>query len=233
MSEMAFVNDNPAPRETNHGVIVSEGYTKRRAPDEWRGVTALAKERTDPATAEPFIAAELRRAVTDALAGCSAVGIEIVSAVPEWVELRVPCDLRAIPPLQKLITQLDADLPQEIGEAINYVFREMLSNAVEYGGRLDPAERVEIRFVRLKRAVICQIKDPGDGFDPARLRHAAINNPNDDPLRHASVREEKGLRAGGFGILIASQLVDELVYNERHNELLFVKYLERTNQGGK
>ncbi len=41
------------------------------------------------------------------------------------------------------------------------------------------------------------------------------------------------VRAGGFGILLTSQLVDELVYNERDNELLFVKYLERTNQGGK
>jgi len=33
------------------------------------------------------------------------------------------------------------------------------------------------------------------------------------------------LRAGGFGILMADQLVDELVYNERRNEVMFVKYL--------
>lgn len=225
MIEMAFVNDNSARRKTIPGVIASGSYTKRRAPDEWRGTTALAEERTAPVTAKPGAAAELRAAIAGVIAGCPAAGIEIVSAAPEWVELRVPCDLRAIPPLEKLLAQLDADLPQEVGEAISYAFSEMLSNAVEYGGRLDPAERVEIRFMRLKRSVICQIKDPGDGFDPARLQHAAINNPNDDPLRHASVREEKGLRAGGFGILLTSQLVDELVYNELHNELLFVKYL--------
>jgi anti-sigma regulatory factor (Ser/Thr protein kinase) len=34
------------------------------------------------------------------------------------------------------------------------------------------------------------------------------------------VGKEKGLRGGGFGILLASQLVDDLVYNERHNEVL-------------
>jgi anti-sigma regulatory factor (Ser/Thr protein kinase) len=101
----------------------------------------------------------------------------------------------------------------------------MLSNAVEYGGRLDPSKRVEVRYVRLKRAVICRIKDPGEGFDPTRLDHAAINNPHHDPIRHESVREAKGMRAGGFGILLTSRLVDELVYNERHNEVLFVKYL--------
>jgi anti-sigma regulatory factor (Ser/Thr protein kinase) len=151
--------------------------------------------------------------------------VEVVSVLPEWIELRVPCNFAAIEPLQKLLTQLEADLPPEIGEAISYGFREMLSNALEYGGRLDPAKRVEVRFVRLKHAVICRVKDPGDGFDPTRLDHAAIHNPNHDPIRHASVREAKGLRAGGLGILLTSQLVDELVYNERHNEVLFVKYL--------
>ena len=168
---------------------------------------------------------EPRAALGDALTVCLSAGMEVVSMLPEWVELRVPCDLAAISPLEKLLTQLEADLPREIGEAISYAFQEMLSNAVEYGGRFDPAARVEVRFVRLKRAIICRIKDPGNGFDPTRLDHAAVNNPNNDPLRHVFVREEEGLRAGGFGILLTSQLVDELVYNERHNEVLFVKYL--------
>jgi DNA-binding NarL/FixJ family response regulator len=174
---------------------------------------------------KPFTADELRAAVSNALAGCPAAGIEVASAHPGWIELLVPGDLAAISPLQKLLAQLDSDLPQEMHEAISYAFREMLCNAVEYGCRLNPAKRVEISYVRLKRAIICRIKDPGEGFDPARLRHAAINNHGDDPLQHASVREEKGLRAGGFGLMLTSQLVDELVFNERHNELMFVKYL--------
>jgi anti-sigma regulatory factor (Ser/Thr protein kinase) len=168
---------------------------------------------------------EPRTSLSDALTICLAAGIEVVSELPDWVELRVPCNLTSIAPIEKLLTQLEADLPREIGEAISYAFREMLSNAVEYGCRLDPVARVEVRFVRLKRAIICRIKDPGNGFDATRLDHAAVNNPNDDPLRHVFVREEEGLRAGGFGILITRQLVDELVYNKRHNEVLFVKYL--------
>jgi anti-sigma regulatory factor (Ser/Thr protein kinase) len=101
----------------------------------------------------------------------------------------------------------------------------MLCNAVEYGGHLDPAALVEVRLRRLKHAFICRIKDPGNGFNPSSLDHAAINNPKDNPVRHAFVREQKGLRGGGFGILLASHLVDVLVYNERHNEVLFIKYL--------
>jgi len=163
--------------------------------------------------------------MTQTLAACLAAGVEVVSLLPEWVELRVPCDLAAISPLQELVKQLEAGLSPEVGEAITYAFREMLCNAVEYGGHLDPTALVEVRLMRLKRAFICRIKDPGDGFDPSTLDHAAINNPNDNPVRHAFVREEKGLRGGGFGILLACRFVDDLVYNQRHNEVVFVKYL--------
>jgi anti-sigma regulatory factor (Ser/Thr protein kinase) len=40
------------------------------------------------------------------------------------------------------------------------------------------------------------------------------------------VRQEKGLRPGGFGLLMTRQLVDELLYNEAQNEVIFVKYLD-------
>ena len=169
--------------------------------------------------------AEADDALTQALTACLSAGVEVVSVLPEWVELHVPCDLAVISPLQELVTQLEAGLSREVGEAISCAFREMLCNAVEYGGHLDPEALVEVRLIRLKHAFICRIKDPGDGFELSNLDHAAINNPNDNPVRHAFVREEKGLRGGGFGILLASQLVDDLVYNERHNEVLFIKYL--------
>jgi hypothetical protein len=58
------------------------------------------------------------------------------------------------------------------------------------------------------------------------LQHAAISNPPDDPIRHMNVREEKGLRPGGLGILMTMSLVDELLYNEAQNEVVFIKYLD-------
>ena len=170
-------------------------------------------------------AAEPEAYITNALRACLSAGIEVISQLPEWVELRVPSDLSVISPLQELVTQLEAGLSPDVSEAISGAFREMLCNAVEYGGHLNPAALVEVRLMRLKHAFICRIKDPGDGFNPWALEHAAINNPRDNPVRHAFVREEMGLRGGGFGILLASQLVDDLVYNDRHNEVRFIKYL--------
>ena len=40
-----------------------------------------------------------------------------------------------------------------------------------------------------------------------------------------NVRMEKKLRVGGYGLLTVRSLVDELVYNEKHNEVIFIKYL--------
>ncbi|MCI0336013.1 MAG: response regulator [Acidobacteria bacterium] len=174
---------------------------------------------------KPFSLADLRAAISAALDEGSLIDIEVISARPDWVQLRVPCDLAAVPLLQKLLIQLKADLPEDTREAMAYAFREMLNNAIEHGGKLDPTKHVEVLCVRLKRAIIYWIKDPGEGFDPEKLEHAAVNNPAGDPFRHVTIRDEKGLRAGGFGILLTKQLIDDLVYNERRNELMFVKYL--------
>ncbi|MBL8190025.1 MAG: response regulator [Acidobacteria bacterium] len=174
---------------------------------------------------KPFSITDLKTAVGTALGNEPPVEIEVLSADPHWVQLRVPCDLTAVPILQKLLMQLKADLPEDTREAMAYAFREMLNNAIEHGGKLDPTKSVEVACIRTKRAIIYWIKDPGEGFNPAQLEHAAVNNPAGDPFRHVSIRDEKGLRAGGFGILMVNQLVDELVYNERRNELMFIKYL--------
>ena len=40
------------------------------------------------------------------------------------------------------------------------------------------------------------------------------------------VREQHGLRPGGLGLMVARALVDELIHNEKRNEVVFVKYLD-------
>ncbi len=104
-------------------------------------------------------------------------------------------------------------------------FREMLLNAIEHGGNFDPSQYVEVAYVRARRMVLCRIKDPGQGFSLGEIHHAAINNPAYDPIRHAPFREAQGLRPGGYGVMLTRHLVDELVYSEKGNEVLLVKYL--------
>jgi CheY-like chemotaxis protein len=177
--------------------------------------------------AKPFPPNSIVGVVERTLAAPAAsLPIEVVSARPEWVELLVPCALEVADRLQSFMMRLDADLPDKVRESVGQAFRELLTNAIEWGGRLDPTRKVRISYLRARRMLLYRISDPGQGFSPESLTHAAVGNPEDQPYQHMFVREEKGLRPGGFGILLVRQMVDELLYNEAHNEVVFIKYLD-------
>jgi CheY-like chemotaxis protein/anti-sigma regulatory factor (Ser/Thr protein kinase) len=175
---------------------------------------------------KPFAPAAIVEVIDDALAATAAMSIEVVSARPEWVELVAPCTLEMTNRIQSFVMQLDTNLAEPVREAVAQAFRELLNNAVEWGGKLDPNRKVRISCVRAKRLLLYRIADPGEGFDLEKLRHAAIANPPDSPLEHALVREEQGLRPGGLGLMMTQSLVDELIYNEARNEVMFIKYLD-------
>jgi len=168
---------------------------------------------------------DLLNVARDALQASNAPAeIEVISARPDWVELLIPCTRAAAEQIQPVIARLGADLPADVIDTVSDAFRELLLNAVEWGGRLDPDRKVRVSCVRTNRVLIYRIADPGPGFQLTDLDHAAIAHP-DDPIEHVRIREQKGLRPGGFGILLVRAKVDELVYNEKQNEVIFVKYL--------
>ncbi len=176
---------------------------------------------------KPFQPKALVDTIRNALAaGATAPPIEVVSALPEWIELLVPCDFDAADRIQAFLAQLKTDLPDEVREAVGRAFRELLLNAVEWGGKLDPTRKVRIACLRMKRMILYRIQDPGPGFRIEDLPHAAVSYPADQPFEHVRVREEKGMRSGGFGLMLTQALVDELIYNEARNEVVFVKYLD-------
>jgi CheY-like chemotaxis protein/anti-sigma regulatory factor (Ser/Thr protein kinase) len=175
---------------------------------------------------KPVESSALLDTVQDALAAPESPPIEVVSARPEWVELLVPCTREAAGRLEAVMAHLDANLAPDVRESIAYAFRELLLNAVEWGGKLDPSRTVRIACLRAKRMLIYRIADPGPGFDIEQLPHAAIGQPADDPIAHMHVREAKGIRPGGFGLLTVRASVDELLYNEQRNEVVFIKYLD-------
>ena len=177
---------------------------------------------------KPFAPRAIIEVVDDVLrtAPAAALPIEVISARPEWVEIVAPCSLAVADRVHAFMMQLEADLPEEVRESVGHAFQELLRNAVEWGGKLDPGRTVRISCIRARRMLLYRIADPGEGFDTERLSHAAISNPDGDPLQHHLVREEKGLRPGGLGLVITKGLVDELIYNEARNEVVFVKYLD-------
>jgi len=156
-------------------------------------------------------------------------GIEVVSATPEWIRIRARCDLPTADRVLHFFEEI-ADLPEPERSAVGIAMREMLLNAIEHGGNLDPNEYVEVAYVRARHMVTCRITDPGEGFALHDVPHAATANPSDDPMQHLKVREAQGLRPGGFGVLLTRHMVDELIYGEDGNDVLLVKYLQTEQQ---
>lgn len=151
--------------------------------------------------------------------------IEIISCTPEWVEVLAPCTRESAARIEGFIANLAADLNLEVRIQVGQVFRELLLNAVEWGGGLNPNHRLRVAYVRGKKFIQYRIADPGPGFSFRDLAHSALTSDDRDPLSYCRVREEKGIRPGGLGILMAKAMADELIYNESQNEVLFVKYL--------
>jgi len=96
---------------------------------------------------------------------------------------------------------------------------------MEHGAGFDANAVIEVTAARTKRAIVYYVRDPGRGFDRRMKPRAASSSEPDEVVATVVRRAEMGLRPGGFGMLIARQVADELVYNERGNEVILVKYV--------
>ena len=151
--------------------------------------------------------------------------IKIVSGLDYWLTLQVSCHLVTADRLVRFMTELHPDAGNGDRDLLMAAFREMLLNAMEHGAGFDGEKVIEVTAVKTARAIVYHFRDPGEGFNRTDLRHATLSQAPDAVLATATARAELGFRPGGFGILIASQVADELVYNERGNEVLLIKHL--------
>jgi DNA-binding response OmpR family regulator len=100
---------------------------------------------------------------------------------------------------------------------------EMGGNAIEWGHRKNADLVLQITYRIDPEGITLVIRDQGPGFNPGKLPHAASD---EDPIGHIDVRNELGIREGGFGIMLARGLVDDFRYNERGNEVTLIKRFE-------
>ena len=152
-------------------------------------------------------------------------GIEVVSALPQWMTLKVSCQLLSAERVIRYVTEHESSIPVSERDLLMAAFREILVNAMEHGGGFDASKSIEVTTARTQRAVVFHFRDPGGGFSRGALEHAAASPTPEAVMTTAIKRAELGLRPGGFGMLIVRQIVDEVVYNERGNEVLLIKHL--------
>jgi len=151
--------------------------------------------------------------------------IKILSDKPNWISLQIRCRIATADRLTQFVRELPSDLEPDQREQIATAFRELLMNAVEHGGHLDPEKTVDLSYIRTARTIVYYIRDPGEGFSMDTLAHAAVANTAEEPFRHVELRKQMGIRPGGFGLLMTKSFADELIYSAKGNEVILIKYL--------
>jgi two-component system OmpR family response regulator len=166
-----------------------------------------------------------RSAVSEALGrGLSAAAERRRDLARSEVRWRLPSDHAALEAFQDQFRDWvkGCGLSPFQGQQLGLAVRELCANAMEWGHGF-VRERIVCVAARLdEEKVSVLVRDGGPGFNPRNLRHAA--RPG-DPISHLEVRAAARMREGGFGILMASGLVDHLAYNDAGNEALAIKYL--------
>lgn len=188
---------------------------------------AVGMERAFAFVDPPFDPGHIRELVEEAFNNPDQPdSIQIESRDPSFLVLRLRSTFATADRLMRFSMRMKGDMPPEERRQAAIAFREMLLNAIEHGGKLDPNQWIRVCRVRSKRAVIYYIQDPGPGFARGDLKHAAVSNPDGAPDLHMRYRQDHGLRSGGFGILMAQNLVDEIIYNEQGNAVVLIKHLD-------
>jgi DNA-binding response OmpR family regulator len=169
---------------------------------------------------KPFTEEQLHEAVTATLGGRELL---LARGTQGAIRFEVRSDTTHLEELNQLLASLFLFTPLSTAQVrqLTMAVRELGTNAIEWGHRNQVDRLVTVTYDIAADRVTIVIRDTGPGFDPDHLPHAAQAA---DPLAHMAVREAKGLREGGFGIMLARGLVDRLEYNSAGNEVRLVKF---------
>ncbi len=116
--------------------------------------------------------------------------------------------------IEKIVSVLTSrQVPEETLFCVRIALEEAITNAIEHGNKGDPSRFVWVEYEILKSNVRFVVRDEGDGFDHR--------------LRSSELESAEILRDRGRGLLILKQLMDELSFNEKGNEITLVKRLPK------
>jgi len=98
---------------------------------------------------------------------------------------------------------------------VQLAYEEAIVNAIRHGNRHDCKKMVEVKMSCDHQRVEIQITDQGCGFDPGK-----IPDPRSDELLEVP---------GGRGVLLMSEIMSEISYNQVGNQVTMVKRKEKTS----
>ena len=177
-----------------------------------------------PIELQPLL--HLLRDVPQAPAAEPAPSIVVLSARAGWVELLLPCTQEIADRIETYVASLETDLPDDIRASVGMVFKELLLDAMGGEGHFDQQHRVRIACLRAKRMLMFRIADAGYGFRASDIGASPDTAGPGQRRDQPAIADTAAAPALRPGLLLARELADELLVNERRDEVVFVKYLD-------
>ncbi|MEK7865225.1 MAG: response regulator [Planctomycetota bacterium] len=172
--------------------------------------------------AKPFQLVELARVVELAMTR-EADRTTTVEHKDDWVEITASSDMENIDRLENFLALLAASaLPPDDVDSLTTGFRQLMANAIEWGNNFDPSLRVKVAFRVKADRVEVRVQDEGTGFNTK-----SVDTSYESDAQAALQRLKDGRRAGGFGIRTVRELMDEVKYSAKGNEVVMAKYIRR------
>jgi serine/threonine-protein kinase RsbW len=129
--------------------------------------------------------------------------------------LEIPSDIRSIERAVDFVVRRCpscGDGARRLNLNLRVGLTEALSNAMLYGNGHDPAKRVRIEVRFANGHIEARVIDQGAGFDPSAVP---------DPTTGANLT-----KPSGRGLFLMRELLDEVFYNDRGNQVTLVLRLE-------
>jgi CheY-like chemotaxis protein len=177
-----------------------------------------------PIELQPLL--QLLSDVNEAPAAAPTPSIVVVSARAGWLELLLPCTQEVADRIETYVMSLETDLPDDIRASVGMVFKELLLDAMGGEGHFDEQRRVRIACLRMKRMLMFRIADAGYGFRASDIGVSTDTAGPADRQDQSAVPDTTVPPTLRPGLLLARELADELLVNERRDEVVFVKYLD-------
>jgi len=153
-------------------------------------------------------------------------GVEADAVKDDWLELTAPSEMEYVERFRHFIEILyQTSLPDDFKRDLQIAISELGQNAVEWGNRGDSSKRLHLLYCVFEDRIMLKIEDEGEGFNLD-----ALEDPTGQPLEYQRRRESQGKRAGGYGIFIVRNLMDQVIYNKKGNIVIMTKFLPKPRQ---
>lgn len=126
--------------------------------------------------------------------------------------MEISGEIEAISPVVEEVLSVTRKMGCATGKEfeVETALREALANAVRHGCARDPEKKVQVCLACDEaRGMLIVVRDPGPGFDPEQIP--------------SPVEGENIFAAGGRGIFLINELMDDVSYAEGGTEIRMLK----------